>query len=174
MAPGYLTPDADTKAVRDIVQRLFKDANAPGIFIEDENQMGAALAKRLAPDVAISPAEPEIGEVHRHTDDGDIYFIANTNNQPQNVEAAFRVAGMQAEIWNPMDGSVSPATVAEKSASSTTVHLNLAPYASTIVVFTKRTPAHAEETRRGAASVPQPVDLSTRLDGPVSAKTARR
>lgn len=159
MAPGYITPDAETKGVRDIVQRLFKDANAPGIFIEDENQLGAALAKRLAPDVAISPAEPEIGAVHRHTDDGDIYFVANTTNEPKSVYAAFRVAGMQAEIWNPMNGDVSHATVVEKSGTSTTVQLTLDPYASTIVAFTKRTlPTPKKFGAEG--EVPQPVDLS--------------
>jgi hypothetical protein len=65
-APGYKASDADTQTVRDIAQRLFKDANAPGIFIEDESQLAPALAGRLAPDVAMSPAAPDIGVVHRH------------------------------------------------------------------------------------------------------------
>ena len=161
LAPGYKTSDADTKTVRVIAQRLFKDANAPGIFIEDENQLGAALAKRLSPDVAMSPAAPEIGAVHRHTDDGEIYFIANTSNEPKSVQAAFRVEGMQPEIWNAMNGGVSPATVTGQSAGSTTVHLNLEPYASTIVAFTKRSlPAPKKFIWEG--EVPQPVDLSSR------------
>jgi hypothetical protein len=160
LAPGYITPDADTKAVRDIVQRLFKDPNAPGIFVEDDSQIGAALAKRLPPDVAISPAAPEIGEVHRHTADGEIYFIANTSNEPKSVDAAFRVTGLQPEIWNPMNGDVSPATFTGNSAGSTTVHLNLEPYDSTIVVFTKRT-LPAPQVAPAVAAVPPPVDLST-------------
>jgi len=159
LAPGYKTPEADTKTVRDIAQRLFKDANAPGIFIQDESQLGAALAKRLPPDVAISPAAPEIGAVHRHTDDGEIYFIANTSNEPQSVQAAFRVTGMQPEIWNPMNGGVSPATITAQSAGATTIQLDLAPYASTIVTFTKRSlPAPEKVVWQG--EVPQPVDLS--------------
>jgi len=159
LAPGYITPDADTKAVRDIVQRLFKDANAPGIFVEDDSQIGAALAKRLAPDVAISPAAPEIGEVHRHTAAGEIYFIANTSNKPRSVDAAFRVEGMQPEIWNPMNGEVSPAAASGNSAGSTTVHLNLEPYGSTIVAFTKRK-LPAPQISPAVANLPQPVDLS--------------
>jgi hypothetical protein len=160
LAPGYMTPDADTKTVRDIVQRLFKDANAPGIFIEDESQLGAALAKRLAPDVAISSAASEIGAVHRHTADGEIYFVANTSNEPKSVDAAFRVEGLQPEIWNAMNGGVSPATVTEKSAGSTTIHLNLEPYGSTIVAFTKRT-LPAPKISPVVADVPPPVDLSS-------------
>jgi hypothetical protein len=159
LAPGYQTPDKDTKAVRGIVQRLFKDAKAPGIFIEDESQLGAALAKQLAPDVAASPAAPEIGAVHRHTDDGEIYFLANTGNEPKSVQVAFRVTGLQPEIWNAMDGSVSPATVSGQSAGSTTVHLDLAPYASTIVAFTKRK-LPASEISPAVATVPPPLDLS--------------
>ena len=160
LAPGYLATEADTKTVRDIAQRLFKDANAPGIFIQDESQLGAALAKKLTPDVAVSPAATEIGVVHRHTDDGEIYFVANTSNQPRNVQAAFRVAGMNPEIWNPMNGSVSPATIAEKSAGSTTVSLNLAPYESTIVAFTKRS-LPAPKIVFWSGPIPSPVDLSS-------------
>ncbi len=159
LAPGYLATDADTKTVRDIAQRLFKDANAPGIFIENDTQLAAALAKRLAPDVAMTPAAPDVGIVHRHMDDGEIYFVANTSNQPRNVQAAFRVAGMQPEIWNAMNGGVSPAIVAAKSAESTTVYLTLAPYESTIVAFTKRSLPAPKITP--VAAVPAPVDLAS-------------
>jgi hypothetical protein len=161
LAPGYLATAADTQTVRDIAQRLFKDANAPGVFIADETQLGAVLAKKLPPDVAMTPAAPDIGIVHRHTDDGEIYFVANTSNEPKNVQAAFRVDGMNPEIWNAMDGSVKPATVADQHAlGSTIVNLNLAPYESTIVAFTKRTlPAQKQIHFEG--ELPPPVDLSS-------------
>ena len=160
LAPGYKTPDADTQGVRDIVQRLFKDPNAPGILVNDDSQIGAALAKRLQPDVAFSSAADKIGAVHRHIDGGEIYFIANTDNQPHNVQATFRVAGLLADIWNPMDGSVSHATMTGDSKDSRTVQLDLPPYGSTIVVFTKRTlPAPAIPS--ASASVPPPMDLNT-------------
>ena len=146
--------------MREIVQRLFKDPNAPGIFVAEDSQIGAALAKRLPPDVATSPAAPEIGEVHRHTADGEIYFIANTSNEPKNVQAAFRVTGLQPEIWNPMDGSVAPATVTDKSTGSTTVQLNLEPYGSTIVAFTKRS-LPVSKLSEWTGDVPPPVDLSS-------------
>jgi hypothetical protein len=159
LAPGYMATAADTQTVRDISQRLFKDANAPGIFIEDESQLGAAIAKRLAPDVAVSPAAPEIGIVHRHTGDGDIYFVANTSNQPKNVDAAFRVQGLQPEIWDAMTGEVSPATVTAQAADSTTIHLNLDPYGSTVIAFTKNQ-LPPRKVFPVIADVPPPVDLS--------------
>ena len=59
-----------------------------------------------------------------------------------------------------MDGSVKPAAVADKSAGSTTVNLNLAPYESTIVAFTKRTlPAPKQILWQG--ELPSPIDLSS-------------
>ena len=160
LAPGYKATEQDTVTVRDIAQRLFKDANAPGLFVEDEARFGEAVAKRLVPDVATSPASPEIGIVHRHTDWGEVYFVANTTNQSKSVKATFRVEGMQPEWWDPMTGRVSPARIAEKSAGATAVNLKLEPYGSTIVVFTKRT-LPAPKVVRAVASVPQPVDLST-------------
>jgi hypothetical protein len=160
LAPGYQATDRDTKTVRDVAQRLFKDENAPGLFIEDEIQFGNALAKRLAPDVAISPAAPEIGVVHRRTGGGEVYFVANTSNQPKSVKARFRVEGMQPELWNPMNGRVNPARIAEKSTGATTVNLNLEPYGSTIVVFTKRS-LPGPKAAPASASLPKPVDLST-------------
>ncbi|MGD1086135.1 MAG: glycosyl hydrolase [Verrucomicrobiota bacterium] len=160
IAPGYKATDADTQTVRDIAQHLFKDANAPGIFVQNESQLPAALAGRLAPDVALSPASPDIGAVHRHLDDCDVFFVANTTNQPKSVQAAFRVSGMQPEIWDPMSGRVSPATITEKSASATSIKLNLEPYGSTIVVFSKRQ-LPAPSSLPAVATVPPAVDLST-------------
>ena len=157
-APGYKASDRDTQLVRNISQRLFKDANAPGIFIENESQLAAALAKRLAPDMAVSADATEIGAVHRHTDDGEIYFVANTGNQPQNVTATFRVDGMQAELWDAMNGHASPAPITGKSKGATSINLNLEPYGSTFVVFTKRK-LPAEKMSSVAAVVPA-VDLS--------------
>jgi hypothetical protein len=160
LAPGYATPDSDTATVREIVKRLFKDADAPGIFIENENQLGVALAKRLPPDVGLTPATPDVGAVHRHTDNGEIYFVANTSNERKSVDAAFRVEGGQPEVWNPMSGETSSATIKDKSAGSTTIHLDLEPYSSTIVAFTKRT-LPEPKIPPAVAALPSPVDLST-------------
>jgi hypothetical protein len=110
--------------------------------------------------MVLSPAAPEIGAVHRHTDGGEVYFVANTGNQPQNVKATFRVEGMQVESWDPMTGRVSPVANVGKPAGGTTVNLNLEPYGSTIFVFTKRT-LPTPKAAPAVASIPKPVDLST-------------
>jgi hypothetical protein len=152
--PGYKATEADQEALKGIMQRLFKDAGAKGILVNSEREVGPALAKKLAPDVAVEPANPAIGAVHRHTDGGEVYFVANTGNQKQTVKATFRVEGMQPEMWDPMTGKVHPLAIAGKSAAGTTVSLDLEPLGSTVVVFTNRTlPAVA-------AAAPSSVDLS--------------
>ena len=159
-APGYRATEQDTQSVRDIAQYLFQGPNAPGLFIADEAQFGPVLAQKLAPDVTITPASPEIGFVHRHTKDADIYFLANTANQRKSVKVAFRVAGMQAQGWDPMTGRVGPAEVVEKTAKATTVGMTLEPYGSTLIVFTSRTLPASPQTP-AVAFVPDPLDLSS-------------
>ncbi len=158
-APGYKAAEEDTRMIRDIVRYMFQTPGAPGLFVEDESKLGPALAKRLLPDVAITPPAPQIGFVHRHTDEAEVYFLANTSNQRQCVNAMFRVTGMQAEVWDPMTGSVAPADAAEKGPKTTTVNVSLEPYNSTLIVFTKRTLAEPPKTPV-ADFVPAPVDLN--------------
>jgi len=152
-APGYLATEAETAEVKQIVQRLFKDANAPGILLDDSSLLGAALAKRLAPDVAIVPAAPEIGFVHRHTADGEIYFVANTSNEPKQVQASFRIAGVRPEIWDPMNGRLMPARVVSRSLNLTTIELRLAAYGSTLVAFVPRSLAGSGVEAGGGGGV---------------------
>jgi hypothetical protein len=157
IAPGYQATDADTQEVKDIAKRLFTDPNAPGIFAKTDAELAPALAKRIAPDVKLSPRDTEVAAVHRHTDGGEVYFVANTSNQEKKVNATFRVEGMQAEQWDPMTGSVSELNVIDRPAGGATVALDLPPYGSTLVVWTSRTLPTGPVTTASAA----PLDLST-------------
>ncbi len=157
--PGFLASEKDQKTVRDIAARLFEGPNAKGILVASAEELGQAITKRLQPDVQFGPAEPQIGFVHRTLGNGDIYFVANTANTPKSVKATFRIAGMTPQLWDPMTGQVRAAQVVDSTKKDVTVALNLAPYESTLLVFSKRSQA----TRPAAsqvASVPAPVDLS--------------
>ena len=88
LAPGFKATEEDQKTVQETAQRLFKDSQRAGLFIESDIGLGDALAKRLPPDFKIEPAAPEIGFVHRKTDSGDIYFLANTGNTPKTSRRA--------------------------------------------------------------------------------------
>ena len=159
-APGYRATKQEIQMVREITRRLFQAPGAPGLFVEKESDLGSILAKRLTPDVAILPASPEIGFVHRQTKDADIYFLANTANDPRNVRVVFRVEDMDTEVWDPMTGRVRRVQVAEKSSETTMVNVALEPYGSTLIVFTHRTlPAPPEPPT--VAFVPRPLNLSS-------------
>ena len=158
-APGFKATEEEQKTVHDIAKRLFEGPQAKGLFVQDEAQLGEALAKRLAPDVKLDPATPEIGFVHRKTDAADIYFLANTANTAKAVQATFRVADMQPQWWDPMTGQVTAAQGVERSEAGTTVAVNIEPYGSRILVFSKRT-LPSQPKGQAASTVPSPLDLS--------------
>jgi hypothetical protein len=160
IAPGYKATDEDQKVVRDISQRLFEGASAAGALVQSENDLATAISKKLAPDLKLEGASGEVGFVHRHTDSGEVYFIANTGNQLQNLKATFRNQTMQPEIWDPMSGMVSAAAGAQKSSGGTTMNIKLEPYGSTVVAFTSRK-VPATPPVPIVAPVPAPIDLSS-------------
>jgi hypothetical protein len=160
IVPGFTATDAEQAELRRIVRGLFTGPSAPGIFVPDEQDFAAALNRRLAPDVGFPAALPDVGVVHRRTADAEIYFLANTAAVPVRTEAAFRVAGLQPEWWDPMDGRVEAAEVASRTGESTTVEVNLPAFGSRALVFTSRhLPAAAAPVFTGMS--PAPLDLST-------------
>ena len=158
--PGFTATQAEQGELRSIVRRLFLDADSPGIFLPDEGGFAAALNRRLAPDAGFTPATPDIGVVHRHTVDAEIYFIANTGGRPVSVEGSFRVAGSEPEWWNLMNGQVEPAAIVGRGGQTTTVRIELPAFGSRALVFSNR---HLQPPPAPvyAGPVPAPLDLST-------------
>jgi alpha-L-rhamnosidase len=62
---------------------------------------------KLSPDFASGNSldNPPVW-VHRHTPNAEIYFVANQSDIPQNIEARFRVAGKDVQVWRPMNGTI--------------------------------------------------------------------
>jgi alpha-L-rhamnosidase len=151
-APGLLDSARDSAAVRRISATLAKGARGGATLVADAGRLGEALRGLLRPDVAISPRTPSIGFIHRKLEDADIYFVANTDNQPHAVAAEFRTKWTRAECWNPDTGGTTD-TGCRRSG-----RLSLAPYESRVLVFTEKTPAR----------VAPPVDLpaAAAMSGP--------
>ena len=153
IAPGLKTTDAERAELRAIAQRLFVGPTAKAHFVIDENaELSGALKGLLTPDLALSPAAPEVAFVHRKTAETDIYFVVNTSNQPQKLATTFRDArGRKPEWWNPMNGQVSEAGAV----------LELAPYESRVVVFpVKHSVKALPDNPQSAIQTPQSADLS--------------
>jgi hypothetical protein len=159
LAPGFLHQEAESAEVARQVDHLFKQPSAPGHFVPEENEaFENELARLHPPDVAFSPRSRDIGFVHRHTDAGEIYFIANTSNQRVEATATFRVKGKDPEWWNLFTGEVTSAERLSGSEGGTVLRVDIEPYGSRLLVFGGREaampPAPVE------SPVPEPLDIS--------------
>ncbi|MGO9640341.1 MAG: glycosyl hydrolase [Candidatus Acidiferrales bacterium] len=155
LAPGMKEDAADTPQIQALSQSLFQAAGAPGHFLQDETQLGAALAQWTKPDVVLLPPAPNIGFVHRKLPFADIYFIANTSNQIVRTKAAFRVSSQQAESWDPVSGE------SESLGTTSSVDLELQPYQSRFLIFSAQKPAPAKPPKQ---PVPKPKTLPVPID----------
>jgi len=72
--------------------------------------------------------------VHRHTDDADLYYVANQSDVPRHIEARFRVSGKDVQVWRPMNGEEEAVSYSSQS-GSTIVPLQLAERESVFLVF---------------------------------------
>ncbi len=105
--------------------------------------------------------------IHFAIPDGEFYFVAHQTEEPLAADCTFRVAGLQPELWNPMDGSRRTAVAFAQNDGRTTLPLEFAPNGSVFVVF--RTPI--SEDLQGNAKSNFPVTGETvELAGPWTAK----
>ncbi|HVW19916.1 MAG TPA: glycosyl hydrolase [Opitutaceae bacterium] len=140
--PGFNATEADQAEFKALVRRLFTDPGAPGTFVASESQLGAAINARLEADVAFDAPQPSVGFVHRRTAGGEIYFLANTGNQPVHTQAKFRTRYLHPLWWNPVDGTrETPAA----DVSGNSVAVDLAPYQSMVLAFVPE-PQHEWES----------------------------
>jgi hypothetical protein len=157
-APGFKATEAETNEVMELSRRLFKDTGARAHFVADEvSQLANTLTATMRPDVSFTPAEADIGFVHRRTTDAEIYFLANTSNVRKSVKATFRQQGLHADWWDPFSGTAAAAKIDAATDKATTIALDLEPYASRVLVFTRRWLPAAPT----AASVSKQIEINT-------------
>jgi hypothetical protein len=134
MAPG-LMDEADTAKIQELAAKLR--------VVADETKLGDALQAAVPADVL---ASPEIGIVHRHLTDSEVYFVVNTSNYAVHAPTHFRASGLQAAQWNPQTGAVTGLDPTD-----------FAPYESRVVVFSKSTAPTAPPS-----SAPTTLDVTLR------------
>jgi len=78
--------------------------------------------------------DSELVWIHRHSDDADIYFVANERNREEDFDTSYRVSGKDVELWHPDTGAIEP-TAYSTVEGRTHVPLHLDPYGSVFVVF---------------------------------------
>ncbi|MDR1958734.1 MAG: discoidin domain-containing protein [Planctomycetaceae bacterium] len=98
------------------------------------------FAEFSAKDVNVIPADAESGL------DSHIYFVANLSADPDHMQCAFRVTGLQPELWDPLTGEMRTAKAFRQESERTVVPLDLTGYGSVFVVFRKPIPVIQQGT----------------------------
>src|SRR5262249_39010205 len=117
------------------------------------------LTRLSRPDVSLPLPAPQVGFIHRKVKDADLYFFANTSNTEQKVKSAIRDGGSQAEWWDPLTGKVSAAKIESMSQAGPTIEIDLGPYGSRVLVFSKRNQPQPPSAKQPYV-MPAPIDLS--------------
>ena len=102
----------------------------PGSLEVSVDGLADALASAVAPDLRISPPTPDIGIVHRRTEDSDVYFVANTGPTTCTFALTARPSARGFEQWDALSGRVLHA-----GATTEEMELTLHPYQATVLVF---------------------------------------
>jgi len=121
----------------------------------------ALAATGLGPDFAHegAGADSDIRFIHRSLADGELYFVTNGKARAEKIEARFRVAGRQPELWRAIAGTSEPLSYRTEG-SETVVPLELGPEDAVFILFRK--PA-----AQPAATVAKPhLQQVARLDKP--------
>jgi hypothetical protein len=107
-----------------------------GLVVVDSTNI-KNLRKQVQPD--FFTGNPAIGFIHRHLADGELYFIANTSNRPVRTTAMVGANGLESSWWDPF-------TLRRSTAGGTSVDLELEPFESRILVYSKRRSSDARES----------------------------
>ncbi|MEM9341319.1 MAG: glycosylhydrolase-like jelly roll fold domain-containing protein, partial [Bacteroidota bacterium] len=104
-----------------------------GIVMSGMEMQEALDAIGLLPDCKL-PADNSIHYGHRTLGTSQVYFVSNQTDKEQVVTPAFRVTGLQPELWSATTGDVRTLS-GTPGEETTSVPLKLAPYESVFVVF---------------------------------------
>ena len=131
--------------------------NGVAIFSRDEQTSFLNALRWHLPDIAFREASPQVGFVHRRTADRDYYFLANTSENPQHLDATFRVEAKQPELWDLKTGTVEPMIAFEHTKAGTRVAVTLGPFESRVIAFA--------ENGRSPVAVDTNLDLEATREG---------
>jgi len=141
-APGFMNAGQESARLQELSQTLFHGNIPTAHLIENEDTLGAALAKYTPPDMTLSPRTSQIGFIHRKLAEGDLYFVANTSNEAKHVQAQLRDTARHAEIWDALTGEIASVSDPRK------IDLHLEPYESRLIFFSDAALPDASQTAR--------------------------
>ena len=111
------------------------DAGAANIDLYPPYSLTETVLSDMGIPVDFDSPDNALRFFHRRTDVADYYFLANRSETPFDGEAAFRITGKKASIWNPMDGKIYRVPNVREENGQTKCTLSLEGSESLFVVF---------------------------------------
>jgi hypothetical protein len=137
---GY--PDADGQ-VKALAQKMWgevapkKRAYGKGTILSGMTMTEVFDLLNLPPDCRIDDKTPILYN-HRTLGDGrEIYFLTNQSEQRVKANIAFRVTGLQPELWDAVSGAIRPLPSFEQTGETTVIPIQLESLESAFIVFRK-------------------------------------
>ena len=133
LAPGLREAKESSEIVA-LSEKLFRAEGHPGVLAASEAALPDVLRKSLVPDLLVQGNAEGLGFLHRHLDESDIYFLANTSNHP--IEAMVHPRAMRKSyaMWSPDNGAVLAKGADDVNSR---IALELAPYESRVLVLSE-------------------------------------
>jgi len=157
---GYPTSETELKTIANQLWGTGESAvgehkMGEGRVIWGKTAREVVLADGVKPDAELTgqTAGQVFDYFHKTLAGDDYYFISNQNPEAARLTATFRVNGKQPELWDPVTGSITPATAFQQQDGRIRVPLALNPYGSVFVVFRKTIAA----SRQGTTELNYPV-----------------
>jgi hypothetical protein len=146
--PGYSGYPGSEEIFKALVSELWADLDGVSrttrVFGKGKILWGTPVKTVLdklgiIPDVEYSkPLDSRIDWIHRRAGDTDIYFLVNSTDNPLDTEVRFRVTGKEAELWDPVTGTIIPSGYAIKE-NRTVVPVNFTERQSLFIVLRNKT-----------------------------------
>lgn len=159
----------DFAELADEIWGKFEDTVGHNVYGKGEVVWGVSakeylLSKNVPVDFSIrgNDSKTDFDYIHYMIGDTHFYFVSNQTTDVKNVEAEFRVSGLQPELWNPLTGEIREVLAYAQKSNLTSVPLTLEPYGSVIVAFHKTIDKNMQGTKR--MNYPEYKSLKT-LDG---------
>lgn len=121
-------------------------AHGKGFVYTNTSVREVLLEKGVQPDFTYKSNNSGtlIDYIHRKTEDAEIYYVVNRNEQPEYFHASFRVNSKLPELWDPITGEIAKCQLYSVLDGQVSLPMFLEPFGSMLVVFRKDSEVHYE------------------------------
>ena len=118
------------------------------------------IAKTDSEDFVATDVQGNINlkEIHRHSGNTDIYFVANVSRNAGSATCTFKVSGKQPELWDPVTATMRNLPEFKDENGETSVQLNFDSAQSFFIVFRK---SKIRNVKSNARNFPSWKELTT-------------